>query len=214
MTEDAPKNANSRRLIKLAKAFHDRGFRHGFINRQLKAFLAQQIRALRGDMRQEDFGKLIGKPQSVVSRLEKQADRQISIQTLIDIAEQLDIAVIIRFVDFPTFLKYTQDYTDEATAPAAFDQAAVDRLAVMESNKAETMEALGNFVQRQAEAQKSLGSHHTVVDLESGGLQQPAPLPRDTAPIPSAQIIPLRPLQQRIDERNFTNVGQPQRRAS
>jgi transcriptional regulator with XRE-family HTH domain len=77
--------------------------------RQLKAFLASQIRALRADASQKDFGDRIGKPQSVVSRLEKQADRHISVQTLIDIAERLDIAVIIRFVDFPTFLRYTDD---------------------------------------------------------------------------------------------------------
>jgi transcriptional regulator with XRE-family HTH domain len=127
-------SASSRRsrISRLAESLGKRGFRHGYMARQLKAFLAQQIRALRGDRSQAEFGAIIGKPQSVVSRLEKQADRQISVQTLIDIAERLDIAVIIRFVDFPTFLRYTEDYSDDALAPASYTQAAIDLLAAAE----------------------------------------------------------------------------------
>jgi transcriptional regulator with XRE-family HTH domain len=102
--------------------------RHGYMGRQLKAFLAQQIRSLRGEYSQKEFGGIIGKPQSVVSRLEKQADRHISIQTLIDIAGRLDIAVIVRFVDYPTFLRYTDDYSESAIAPARYSQANIDAL--------------------------------------------------------------------------------------
>lgn len=104
----------------LERALESPGFRHGYMARQLKAFLAQQIRALRGSMRQSEFGEKIGKPQSVVSRLEKQMDKQISIQTLIDIASALDIAVIVRFVDFPTFLKQTEDMSEAAVAPTSY----------------------------------------------------------------------------------------------
>ncbi len=110
-----------RRLRRLARAFADRDFRHAFMGRQLRAFLAQQIRMLRGEQSQKEFGDLIGKPQSVVSRLEKQADKNISLQTLIDIASRLDIAVVIRFVDFPTFLRYTEDQSDSATAPSSYN---------------------------------------------------------------------------------------------
>lgn len=131
MTDTAPESANSRRsrISRLAKSLGKPGFRHGYMARQLKAFLAQQIRELRGDRSQTEFGNIIGKPQSVVSRLEKQADRQISVQTLIDIAERLDIAVIIRFVDFPTFFRLTDDQSDAALAPARYDQTAIDQLA-------------------------------------------------------------------------------------
>ena len=130
MTKDEQKTVSSRRerIRRLAKMLGRRVFRHGYMSRQLKAFLAQQIRELRGEERQEDFGKRIGKPQSVISRLEKQLDRSISIQTLIDIAEGLDIAVIIRFVDFPKFLKYTEDYSDEAITPQRYDQSAIDAI--------------------------------------------------------------------------------------
>jgi hypothetical protein len=61
--------------------------------------------------------------------LERQQDGHISVQTLIDIAEHLDIAVIIRFVDFPTFLRYTEDYSQAAVAPSRYRQDAIDAIA-------------------------------------------------------------------------------------
>ena len=126
MIKDEPRNARSRRL---AKALAAPGRRHAYMATQLKSFLSDQIRTLRGDLTQREFGDKIGKPQSVVSRLEKQLDQHISVQTLIDIAVKLDIAVIIRFVDFTTFLRYTEDYSDKALAPSAYDQAAIYALA-------------------------------------------------------------------------------------
>jgi transcriptional regulator with XRE-family HTH domain len=114
--------------------------------RQIKLFLAEQIRALRGNLTQKEFGEHINKPQSVVSRLEKQADRHISIQTLIDIAERLDLAVLVRFVDFPTFLKYTEDYSDSALAPASYCQADIDALAQAEERRARDGELRGLFI--------------------------------------------------------------------
>jgi hypothetical protein len=132
MTVEDLVNVNSHRVTRvrrLARALGNQETRHSYMARQLKAFLAQQIRALRGDQSQKDFGERIHKPQSVVSRLEKQADRHISIQTLIDIAERLDIAVIIRFVDFVTFLRYTDDYSESAIKPDPFRQEAIDEVA-------------------------------------------------------------------------------------
>jgi transcriptional regulator with XRE-family HTH domain len=107
-------------LRRLARSFADRSYRHAYMGRHLRAFLAIQMRALRGTRTQKEFGDLVGKPQSVISRLEKQADKNISIQTLIDIAAKLDVAVIIRFIDFPTFLKYTEDQSEIATFPEPY----------------------------------------------------------------------------------------------
>src|SRR5262249_12449351 len=88
--------------------------------RQLKVFLAAQIRALRGDRTQSQFGKLIGKPQSVVARLERESYGKVNLQTLIDIAQKLGIALVIRFVNFSTFLEWTKDYSQEALAPQSY----------------------------------------------------------------------------------------------
>ena len=131
MIGDEAKNAPSRltRIGGLAKQLHDDGFRNSYLSRQLKAFLAAQIRALRGEKTQTAFGKDLGKPQSVVSRLENERLSGLHVQTLIDIAQKLKIGVIIRFVEFTEFLRYTEDYSDQALAPAPYDQGKVDRLA-------------------------------------------------------------------------------------
>ncbi len=143
MTEDDLTTANSRqrsKIRRLARSLGKQKFRHSYMARQLKLFLAEQIRALRDDLTQKEFGDRIGKPQSVVSRLEKQADRQISVQTLIDIAEHLDIAIIIRFIDFPTFFKYTEDYSDEALRPASYNQEAINTFAEEQQQLARELE--------------------------------------------------------------------------
>lgn len=117
-----PRRSN---LARLAKAFLDRSYRHAYMGRNIRGFLALQMKSLRGDRTHKQFGDIVGKPQSVISRIEKQADKNISIQTLIDIADKLDIAVVIRFVDFPTFLKYTEDYSDDALHPPPYDDASL-----------------------------------------------------------------------------------------
>ena len=70
------------------------------LDTDLKTFLAGQIRSLRGDMSQGEFGRLIGKPQSVVSRLEDPTYGKVTLQTLLDIAAKLDIALIVSFTNY------------------------------------------------------------------------------------------------------------------
>src|SRR4029077_3193704 len=108
------------RTERLAEQFKKEKFRKSYFSRQLKVFLAAQIRALRGDRTQTQFGELIGKPQSVVARLERESYGKVNLQTLIDIATKLDIALMVRFVNFSTFLEWTKDYSQEALAPQAY----------------------------------------------------------------------------------------------
>jgi transcriptional regulator with XRE-family HTH domain len=149
---------------------------------QLKAFLSDQIRTLRGDLTQREFGDKIGKPQSVISRLEKQLDRHISIQTLIDIAVKLDIAVVIRFVDFTTFLRYTEDYSDKALAPPAYDQAAVYALAEEEERRT---------LRREIRAPVA-GNLAVTAAVQNGLVQSP--------PVKSAEVFDLVPVIRQLQE--------------
>jgi hypothetical protein len=128
MTGPAPKNASSHksRIERLVSSFEKKAFRQSYFARQLKVFLAAQIRALRGDMTQMEFGKLIGKPQSVVARLERETYGKVSLQTLIDIALKLDIGLMVRFVSFPTFLKWTDD--NKELAPESYNKAQMEHL--------------------------------------------------------------------------------------
>src|SRR5262249_23550578 len=108
------------RTERLGEQFKKEKFRKSYFARQLKVFLAAQIRSLRGDRTQTEFGELIGKPQSVVARLERESYGKVNLQTLIDIATKLDIGLIVRFVNFSTFLEWTKDYSQEALAPQSY----------------------------------------------------------------------------------------------
>jgi hypothetical protein len=87
---------------------------------------------------------MLDKPQSVVSRLEDPNYGRWTLQTLFDVARKLDRAVIIRFVDFPTFIRWSDDMSDEATLPSAYDAKEFDHLAQQE-REGQTSQALEAF---------------------------------------------------------------------
>jgi len=120
MMNPGPESGISQHLADLASSFADREFRASYFAQHLRMFLADQIRGLRGDMSQAEFGRVLNKPQSVVSRIEDEEYGRVSLQTLIDVAQSLDIGLIIKFVDFPTFLRETADMSDEAIVPRSY----------------------------------------------------------------------------------------------
>lgn len=126
---DGQHRASSHRLTRLAPKLADKAYRNSYVAHQTRQFLARQVRKLRGDKSQTEFGELLGKPQSVVSRLEDPNYGKWALQTLFDVAASLDRAVIVRIVDYPTFLRFTSDMTDAAARPKAYEQDAVDSLA-------------------------------------------------------------------------------------
>ena len=69
----------------------------------VKMSVANQIKALRGDQSQAEFGAIVGKTQSVISRL-----------------EDPDLALIVKVVDYPTFLRSITDYSEESLVPSAY----------------------------------------------------------------------------------------------
>jgi hypothetical protein len=125
-----PNGGRSRRVMRLTDKFRNKRYRDSYVDANVRRFLAQQIRALRGDLSQEAFGKLLDKPQSVVSRLEDPSYGKFSLQTLLEIAASLDRAVIARIVDFPTFLRFTEDVSEAAISPAGYDEHALDRFSL------------------------------------------------------------------------------------
>ncbi len=118
MTSDAPASGAD---TQSTNTLDNREFRASYMVHGLRAYLADQIRALRGNRSQREFGRLIGKPQSVVSRLENEDYGKLTLQTLLDIAEKLDIALVVRFADFPTFLRTVAEASPEAMAPAGYE---------------------------------------------------------------------------------------------
>ena len=121
-------SAASPRTKALVSKLGKKKYRDAYLSSHLRMFLANQIRALRGNLSQKAFGQLIGKPQSVVSRLESSDYGKVTLQTLLDIASKLDVALLIRFVNYPAFLRATDDMSMAAQKPTAYDQAEMDAI--------------------------------------------------------------------------------------
>jgi transcriptional regulator with XRE-family HTH domain len=86
--------------------FLDKEYRDSYIDGLVKGRIALQIKALRekAGLSQKEFGSRIGKLQSVVSRLEDTEYGSVSINTLLDIAKALDVALDIKFYDYVDML--------------------------------------------------------------------------------------------------------------
>jgi hypothetical protein len=138
--------ASSRRILRLGEKFRDKRYRDSYVATHVRQFLAQQMRALRGSISQTDFGRVLDKPQSVVSRLEDPSYGKWTLQTLLDVAAKLERAVIVRIVDFPTFLRFTEDVSEAAIHPLAYGERAHVDLSIGRAQP----------IERTAQAQPSL----------------------------------------------------------
>ncbi len=118
--------AVSHRAVRLAEKLHDEKYRHGYVEAHSRRFLARQMRKFRGKQTQSEFGTLIDKRQTVVSRLEDANYRGWTLGTMFEIARCLGVAAFVRFVDFQTFLKYSGDMSEEAIHPRPYDKELVD----------------------------------------------------------------------------------------
>jgi hypothetical protein len=132
-TESSP--ADSHRLVRVAEKMHNKEYRDGYVAAHTRQVLAKQMREFRGDKSQTEFAEMLEKRQTVVSRLENPSYSGWTLSTLFDIASKLSVAVFIRFVDFPTFLKYSGDQSEAALHPAEYNQQQVDDFALAEANR-------------------------------------------------------------------------------
>jgi len=127
--DEEPRAAGSPRSASLAAKMHSKAYRDAYVASHTRQFLARQIRVFRGGRSQMQFGEMIGKRQTVVSRLEDPNYGKWTLQTLLDVARKLDVAVVVRFVDFPTFVELTNDMSDNAARPRAYDQSQIEAVA-------------------------------------------------------------------------------------
>jgi transcriptional regulator with XRE-family HTH domain len=86
--------------------FLDKDYRDSYIEGYVKGGIAYQIRALRekSGLSQKDFGDKIDKPQSVVSRLEDTEYGSVSVETLLDVAKALAVALQVKFFNYVDML--------------------------------------------------------------------------------------------------------------
>ena len=112
---------------KLVAKLSDKAYRVAYVQQHVKTWIAYQIRALR-DQRGWNQGKLAAemqKPQSVVSRIEDPDYGKLTLQTLFEVASAFDVAVVITFVDYKTFLAKSRNVSRSEMRVASFSAASL-----------------------------------------------------------------------------------------
>jgi transcriptional regulator with XRE-family HTH domain len=123
---------------KLLDKLLKRSYRQAYVAEHVRRGVAYQIRALRDQrgLKQGELAKHLGKPQSVVSRLEDPGYGKVTVQTLLEVAAVFDVALLVRFVPFSSFLRDTRDVSPKAMEVPSFeDEAAVSKLPAAKKSK-------------------------------------------------------------------------------
>jgi transcriptional regulator with XRE-family HTH domain len=113
---------------KVAKALwqklRQKNYRDAYVAEHVRQGIAHQIRALRNqrDWNQGRLSQLLGKPQSVVSRLEDPSYGKVTVQTLLELASAFDVALQVRFISYSSFLQQTRDMTISSMKVAGFNK--------------------------------------------------------------------------------------------
>lgn len=160
-----PRPVDSHRAANLIEKFRNKKYRNSYVTAHTRRFLARQMRKFRGDKSQMEFGEILGKQQTVVSRLEDPAYGKWTLQTLFDVAQKLDVAVFVRFVDHHTFLRLSEDMSDEASSPLNFtsiEDRKMEELAALVNSRA----ASHSLQQRSSNGNKSSKADYGVVTQE------------------------------------------------
>lgn len=91
---------------------------------RVRTNIALQVRGLREQrgLNQTEYAQLLGKPQSVLSRLENTAYGKVSVQTLLDIAHALDVALVVRFCGYDEFFRMMGDVSPNALRVQSFEE--------------------------------------------------------------------------------------------
>jgi transcriptional regulator with XRE-family HTH domain len=115
-------------LDKLRK-FLSKSYRDGYLESTVRIGIAYQIQALRAkfELSQSEFAEATGKKQSTISRLENPNYGKVSVQTLLEIAQAMDVALLVRFVDYPEFLKNAGKMSVAHLQPATVSESIASR---------------------------------------------------------------------------------------
>lgn len=111
---------------KLVQKLQKKAYRRAYVSEHVRRGIAHQIRALREEPSREwnqgELSRRLGKPQSVVSRMEDPSYGKLTIQTLLEVAEAFDVALWVRFISFPTFIGLSRDLSTASMRVESFEQ--------------------------------------------------------------------------------------------
>lgn len=112
------------RRKQISSALKSKKRREAFVRQQIEIGLPFQIKAMRKREKwnQLELGQKLGKPQSVISRLESPGYGRFTISTLIEIAAAFDVALQVSFVPFSSLVNRAAGFSIDDISPASFDK--------------------------------------------------------------------------------------------
>ena len=91
---------------------------------RIRTYIALQVRELResNNLSQSDLAEKTGTHQSAISRLENTDYGRMSVQTLIDLATAMDVALVVKFASYEDFLSQHGDVRPSALSAESFSE--------------------------------------------------------------------------------------------
>lgn len=172
-------------LVSKLRRFVDKDYRDGYLHTHVRASVAYQLKALRRKfgLSQRLMAKRVNKTQSVISRLESDDYGQMSLQTLLDIASGLDVALIVRFVSYPEFLKHASNMSEAALQPETIDESFASALQEQDERPIRLFSEMAREVREPRSAHQA---NTQISELSALGqrlaVRQPQWYARDTMP--------------------------------
>lgn len=109
---------------RLLRKLQNKAYRDAYVDERVKTLVPIQVSTLRikAEKTQGQLAKLANTKQSAISRLEDPNYGNLSINTLLNIAHALDVALLIKFVPFSRILKEFEDLSPEALSVKNFEE--------------------------------------------------------------------------------------------